>query len=198
MPGSNGCASGIARGCSRTTRPCYVSGELSWFLESRRMEHTRGAPCRPMTEGKIKRYHRSMKNRVQLQNYAYPWDLEGEIARFAECCNHQCYHESPGIVTPADVWSGRAREAQSRREGSNAERWRCSVSSTHRGCRQPPDRRGRRSACQLGAMICLTLADTIHIGRRSLCSHPTGPAGTDSDDRGRTPGHPIPGPHPPA
>ena len=32
--------------------PCYVSGELRWFLESKRMEHTRGAPYHPMTQGK--------------------------------------------------------------------------------------------------------------------------------------------------
>jgi putative transposase len=48
------------------------------------MEHTRGAPYHPMTQGKIERYHRSMKNLVQLQNFAYPWDLEGEIARFVK------------------------------------------------------------------------------------------------------------------
>jgi len=32
--------------------PCYVSGELRRFLESRQIEHTRGAPYHPMTQGK--------------------------------------------------------------------------------------------------------------------------------------------------
>ena len=96
--------------------PCYVSGELRRFLESRRMEHTRGAPYHPMTQGKIERHHRSMKNIVQLRNYAYPWDLEREIARFVDYYNHQRYHESLGNVTPADVYFGRAKEVQSRRE----------------------------------------------------------------------------------
>jgi len=41
--------------------PCYVSGELRRFLESKRMEHTRGAPYNQMTQGKIERDHRSMK-----------------------------------------------------------------------------------------------------------------------------------------
>ena len=46
--------------------PCYVSGEFRRFLESRQIEHTRGALYHPMTQGKIERYHRSMKNLVQL------------------------------------------------------------------------------------------------------------------------------------
>jgi len=49
-----------------------------------------------------------MKNLVQLQNYAYPWDREREIARFVEYYNHRRYHESLGNVTLADVYFRRA------------------------------------------------------------------------------------------
>lgn len=96
--------------------PCYVSGELRKFLEQKQMEHTRGAPYHPMTQGKIERYHRSMKNLVLLQNYAFPWALEQEIARFVDYYNHQRYHESLDNVTPADVYFGRAKEVLTRRE----------------------------------------------------------------------------------
>ena len=96
--------------------PCYVSGELRRFLETQRMEHTRGAPHHPMTQGKIERYHRSMKNLIQLQNYAFPWDLEREIGRFVHYYNHQRYHESLDNVTPADVYFGRAKEVLTRRD----------------------------------------------------------------------------------
>ena len=96
--------------------PCCVSGELRRFLEAQHMEHTRGAPYHPMTQGKIERYHRSMKNLIQLQNYAFPWDLEREIGRFVDYYNHQRYHESLDNVTPADVYFGRAKEVLTRRE----------------------------------------------------------------------------------
>jgi putative transposase len=96
--------------------PCYVSGELRKFLEQKQMEHTRGAPYHPMTQGKIERYHRSLKNLVLLQNYAFPWDLEREIGRFVDYYNHQRYHESLDNVTPADVYFGRAKEVLTRRE----------------------------------------------------------------------------------
>ncbi|HIF87413.1 MAG TPA: transposase [Gammaproteobacteria bacterium] len=35
--------------------PCYVSGELSDYLEANNMTHTRGRPCHPQTQGKIER-----------------------------------------------------------------------------------------------------------------------------------------------
>ena len=52
--------------------PCYFSGELKTYLEERGITHSRGAPYHPMTQGKIERYHRSMKNLVKLQNYYFP------------------------------------------------------------------------------------------------------------------------------
>jgi putative transposase len=69
-----------------------------------------------MTQGKIERYHLSMKNLVLLQNYVYPWDLEREIARFVDYYDHQRYHESLDDVTPPDIYLGRTKEDQSRRE----------------------------------------------------------------------------------
>jgi len=57
-----------------------------------------------------------MKNLVQLQAFSYPWDLEQEISRFVDYYNHQRYHESLDNVTPADIYFGRAKEVQKRRE----------------------------------------------------------------------------------
>ena len=52
--------------------PCYVSGELADYLETHKMAHTRGAPYHPMTQGKIERYHRSMKNVVKPREVLQP------------------------------------------------------------------------------------------------------------------------------
>lgn len=95
---------------------CYVSERLRSFLERRHIEHTRSAPYHPMTQGKIERYHRSMKNIVNLQNYFLPGDLEKEIAQFVQFYNHERYHESLNNLTPADVYLGRAKEVRTRRE----------------------------------------------------------------------------------
>ncbi len=96
--------------------PCYVSGELRSYLAEHKMRHTRGAPYHPMTQGKIERVHRSMKNVVKLEHYYTPWELERAIARFVEHYNHRRVHESLCNVTPADMYAGRQQAILCRRE----------------------------------------------------------------------------------
>lgn len=86
---------------------CYISGELAGWLGDRRMDHVRGAPFHPQTQGKIERWHQTMKNRVLLENYYLPGDLERQIGAFVEYYNNERYHESLNNVTPADVYFGR-------------------------------------------------------------------------------------------
>jgi len=96
--------------------PCYISAELASYLEQSGLAHTRGAPYHPMTQGKIERYHRSLKNVVKLDHYYSPWELERAIARFVEDYNHRRYHESLQNVTPADVYFGRQAVILARRD----------------------------------------------------------------------------------
>ena len=95
--------------------PCYISKELREWLQGQDMRHTRGAPYHPMTQGKIERYHRSMKNVVKLENYYFPWELENAIAEWVAHYNHERYHESLDNVTPADVYNGRRNDILDRR-----------------------------------------------------------------------------------
>ena len=95
--------------------PCYISKELREWLQDRDMKHTRGAPYHPMTQGKIERYHRSMKNVVKLEHYYFPWELENAIAEWVAHYNHERYHESLDNVTPADVYNGRRNDILDRR-----------------------------------------------------------------------------------
>jgi len=95
--------------------PCYLSGELQKYLESKEIIHTRGAPYHPMTQGKIERFHRSMKNEVKLNNYYFPDDLNVEIDRFVEYYNNDRYHESLNNVTPSDVYFGRDNDIEIKR-----------------------------------------------------------------------------------
>ena len=69
-----------------------------------------------MTQGKIERWHRSMKNVVKLQNYYSPSELERAIAEWVEYYNHQRYHEALENVTPADVYFGRDKEIIKKRD----------------------------------------------------------------------------------
>ena len=87
----------------------YVSGDLAEWLDKQRMDHTRGAPYHPQTQGKIERWHQTLKNRILLENYYLPGDLEAQIGRFIEYYNHNRYHESLDNLTPADVYFGRGQ-----------------------------------------------------------------------------------------
>lgn len=78
--------------------------------------HTRGKRYHPQTQGKIERYHRSIKNVINLQHYYLPSELEQEIERFVEHYNNQRYHESLDNLTPADVYNGRRRQCLSLRD----------------------------------------------------------------------------------
>jgi putative transposase len=94
----------------------FVSNALGKYLARYKIKHVRGAPYHPQTQGKIERYHRSMKNIVKLDNYYFPWELDQAIAAFVTYYNHHRYHEALDNLTPADVFFGRAEEVKSRRE----------------------------------------------------------------------------------
>src|SRR5207344_377049 len=94
----------------------YVANDLAKWLEGKGMEHVRGAPYHPQTQGKIERWHQTLKNRILLENYYLPGDLEREVAAFVEHYNHGRYHESLGNLTPADVYLGRGEAILLERE----------------------------------------------------------------------------------
>ena len=96
--------------------PCYISGELADYLQHNGMGHTRGRPYHPQTQGKIERWHRSMKNQILLNHYYLPGDLEEHLQEFIHYYNHERYHESLDNVTPADVYYGRSEEILEQRE----------------------------------------------------------------------------------
>jgi transposase InsO family protein len=96
--------------------PSYVSAQLGSWLAQNGMTHTRRQPYHPMTQGKIERYHRSMKNQILLENYYLPSHLEQRLAEFVDYYNLRRYHESLSNLTPADVHFGRGQSILARRE----------------------------------------------------------------------------------
>lgn len=95
--------------------PCYVSGSLKEYISENKMTHVRGRPYHPMTQGKIERYHRTMKNIVNLEIYYSPGELEKAMSKFVDYYNHQRYHESLNNLTPSDVFYGLVPEKEDKR-----------------------------------------------------------------------------------
>lgn len=89
---------------------CFISEEFQDFVNEELNSHVRGAPYHPQTQGKIERYHRTMKNVVKLENYYFPDDLRRQLHLFVEYYNNQRYHESLRNVTPSDVYFNRDKQ----------------------------------------------------------------------------------------
>ena len=96
--------------------PSYISTELAEWLDDQDIDHVRGAPSHPQTQGKIERWHQTLKNRLLLENYYLPGDLEAKIQAFVDHYNHRRYHESLHNLTPADVFFGRGPTILMQRE----------------------------------------------------------------------------------
>ena len=95
---------------------CFISSELKDYLFDNEMIHIRSKPYHPMTQGKIERYHRSMKNLILLDNYYSPEKLIEQIGRWVKYYNNYRYHEAIDNVTPEDRFYGRDREILEQRE----------------------------------------------------------------------------------
>ena len=94
----------------------YLSRQFSEYLRLLGVRHIVASPYHPQTNGKIERYHRSLKGEINQLPYDMPSDLEKAIAAFIEYYNYQRYHEGLGDVTPYDVYTGRHLEIIRRRK----------------------------------------------------------------------------------
>lgn len=96
--------------------PAFISDALRDYLKPYDIDHLHGRPLHPQTQGKIERYHRSMKSVVKLNTFFFPWELEQAVADFVVYYNTQRYHESLDNLTPEDVYFGRTQEVLTQRE----------------------------------------------------------------------------------
>jgi transposase InsO family protein len=93
----------------------YISQQFNEYLRLVGIKHITASPFHPQTNGKIERYHRSLKEEINQQPYDLPSQLRAAIGGFVEYFNYRRYHEGLGNVTPYDVYTGRHLEILQRR-----------------------------------------------------------------------------------
>jgi len=96
--------------------PGYISLAFRDYLKLVEIKHISAAPYHPQTNGKLERYHHTLKRDVNQVPYEMPSDLEGALAAFVIYYNYKQYHKAPGNVTPADVLEGRRERILQRRK----------------------------------------------------------------------------------
>ena len=94
----------------------YVSRSFRDYLHLIGIRHILAAPYHPQTNGKLERYHQSIKREVNQVSYELPGQLERAIADFVDYYNYRRYHKALGNVTPADVIYGRREQILQRRK----------------------------------------------------------------------------------
>ena len=99
----------------------YVSRAFRDYLSLVGIRHIRAAPYHPQTNGKLERYHQSIKQEVNQVPYEVPGDLEVAIAGFVDYYNNRRYHKALGNVTPDDVLHGRRETILTRRSEVKAQ-----------------------------------------------------------------------------
>ena len=83
--------------------PCYIASSLKQYLcKEYNIKHIHGKPLHP--QGKIERYHRTMKNVIKLNHYFCPSELENAIDGWVKYYNERRFHESLDNLTPKDVY----------------------------------------------------------------------------------------------
>lgn len=93
----------------------FIAKDFAQFLQRHHIDHVRGRPYHPMTQGKIERWHLSLKCVINLDHYDFPWELLAAIEEYIPHYNEVRFHESIDNVTPADKYFGRDQEVLEKR-----------------------------------------------------------------------------------
>ena len=88
----------------------YVSRAFGDYLRLVRIRHILATPYHPQSNGKLERYHQTIKRDVNQVPYELPSNLDAAIASFVSYYNYRRYHMALGNVTPVDVLTGRREQ----------------------------------------------------------------------------------------
>lgn len=94
----------------------YIASDFKEYLDKEDIKHIRGRARHPQTQGKIERYHLSMKCVVKQVVYYSPEELIFALQEFVHYYNYVRYHESLNNTKPADMYYGRANRIIERRK----------------------------------------------------------------------------------
>ena len=94
----------------------YVSRAFGDYLRLVGIKHIQSAPFHPQTNGKLERYHQTVKRDVNQLPYELPSDLEAALAASVTYYNYQRYHKALGNIAPVDMLQGRRDQILLRRK----------------------------------------------------------------------------------
>ena len=97
--------------------PQFLARDFKEFIRIAGMTHVRTSPYYPQSNGKIERWHKSLKGEcIQPGTPLTPEDARRLIQEYVDHYNGVRLHSAIGYVTPADMLAGRRAEIQSARD----------------------------------------------------------------------------------
>ena len=91
--------------------PQFIAREFTSFLRLAGMTHVRTAPYYPQSNGKLERYHRTIKaDALRVKSPSSLQEAQRVIAEFVTHYNTVRLHSAIGFVTPHDKLAGRELE----------------------------------------------------------------------------------------
>ena len=136
--------------------PGYVSRSFREYLHLVGIRHILASPYHPQTNGKLERYHQSIKRDVNQIPYDAPANLDAAIADFVSYYNNRRYHKALSNVTPSDVLNGRREQILEKRKGGS------SPNDTTTTIVQSSTQRARDISSKSPLIFCPSYADSQH------------------------------------
>jgi transposase InsO family protein len=97
--------------------PQFIARDFKEFIRLVGMTHVRTAPYHPQSNGKIERWHQSLKAEcIRPGTPLTPEDARRLIQQYVDHYNTIRLHSAIGFVTPADMLAGRQAEIHAARD----------------------------------------------------------------------------------
>ena len=97
--------------------PQFIARDFKEYIHLTGMTHVRTSPYYPQSNGKIERWHKTLKTEaIRPQTPLSLEDARRVVARFVQHYNEVRLHSALGYITPRDFLDGRAAEIHARRE----------------------------------------------------------------------------------
>lgn len=97
--------------------PQFVAKDFKAYVRLCGMTHVRTSPYYPQSNGKLERYHRSLKSEcIRPKTPLCLEDAQRTTATYVHTYNEQRLHSALGYITPRDMLEGRAQAIQQERD----------------------------------------------------------------------------------
>lgn len=97
--------------------PQFISKDFKEFIRISGMTHVKTSPYYPQSNGKLERYHKTIKGTcIRVRTPLSMDDAIRIVTEFVEHYNNRRLHSAIGYITPADKLAGRAEQILATRE----------------------------------------------------------------------------------